>query len=624
MTKIFLLLSLIIISAVYAAAPVMIPMTDKAAYDYIDYLNVSGVIDIPFPGIRPYRSDEIYKLLTSIENPDGRTKNFTERLFEKYIDKDNRFGLAESDNVTGWFDAYWNQSYVSQRASEKPLYKKLSMYHYLMPDYSRRGGKLDYDYPDISQHVTDGGLDVYLGYKDFLSLRTHSGVMINHSQENWMRDEFETLVLMPSGGKADFSSEDYTETSLLIAGENIDFTLGKYPLSMGAGKLNSLTLSPLDAYYENFMFSITGDKFKFATATGFLLADWQTRYEAEKPYYALTNETESWNWKYTKREKYLSAHRLEWRPFNNLNLGVNEMVIMGDRTIELGYLIPIVPLFWIEHYYGDHDNAAISFDLFYKPVKNLSVFGELLIDDESFTESWTEYYGNKWAISGGFSNTNFLWLKGLIFDFEYARVEPYVYGHKFHINRYMNLDYFLSIPAGPDSETLNYRLKYFLDFDKHVTLGFTRENRGEPLWGKWDAPVYDTDVKTFLRGTVEKKNNFYAALSFRLNKYLSAEVFYSHTNIENYNHNLPAYDDEWLEKYDYGYDIDIDHDGNMGENEDDDGDDISADDEHFQYNSYQHFYQREIVPQKVQQNYKNNTISLKLNMVFKNYFKDLF
>ena len=598
MKRLFFAAFIIILARLnYAAAPVMIPMTDKAAYDYLDYLNVSGVIEIPFPGIRPYRSDEIYRILQSIENPDRGTVNFTERLYEKYLTKDNRFGLAESENVTAWFDAYWNQSYVSQRASEIPLFLK--------KPYTERYYRFD----DISQNITDGGLEVYLGYKDFLSLRSNSGVMIKHGYEYHMRDEFETLVLVPSGGEADFSSEDHTETSLLIAGEDIYFSIGKYPVKMGSGMINSLTLSPMDAYYENFMFSIGGGRIKFTTLTGFLLADSQTRYETENPDYAITNDTEVVTKNYIKREKYLSAHRLEWRALNNLNFGVNEMVVSGDRTIEMGYALPVLPLFWMGHYYGDHDNSLISFDFLYDPVKNLSVFGELLFDDETFTESWTEDYMNKWAVAGGFSNSYFFGLEGLLFSFEYARVEPYVYGHKYHINRYMNLDHFLSIPGGPDSETLNYRLKYFFDYDKNLTVGYSRQNRGEPLWGKWDAPNYNTDVKTFLRGTVEKKNNFYASLGFRLNKYVSADIFYSYTFIENYNHNLPAYDADWLDKY---------RENNDPDDPDYDGDDTND------YDGYQDYYEREIVPKKSYQEYKNNTISLKLNMVFKNYFKDLF
>ncbi|MGD9706055.1 MAG: hypothetical protein AB7V07_00110 [Candidatus Delongbacteria bacterium] len=621
MNKIILILALFT-GILYAAAPVMIPMTDKATYDYLDYLDISGVIDIPFTGARPYRSDEIHKLLLSIKDPDSRTKNFIERYEEEYVSTDNKFGKAGSENTVGWFDVYWDQSYVSQNALEKPSYLCLSFYDYLSLPAQRSG----YRYPDISQHISDGGIKAYFGYKEFLSLRTNSGVMLKHDYTEHLRDEFQTIVLVPSGGEADFSSEDHTETVLTFAGDDIHISLGKYPVSMGAGTMNSLTLSQMDAYYENMMFSIASDRFKFTTLTGFLLADYQTRYETENPYYAITNDDSSRvRIDYTKREKYLSAHRLEWRALDNLSFGVNEMVISGDRTIEMGYALPILPLFWMGHYYGDHDNSLISFDMLYQPFKNYSVYGELLFDDETFTESWTKNYMNKWAVSAGLYNSKFLTVDGLSFNFEYARVEPYVYGHKYHINRYMNLDYYLSMPAGGDSETLNFSLKYFLDFDKHITLGYTRENRGEPRWGEWDQPLnYKIENKVFLRGTVEKTNKYYAQLTYRYNKYISADLYYSHYDIINYNHNLPRYDKTWLEKYPEGYDIDIDGDGNIREDEDLDGDAVSSEDEHFNYANYQDYYEREVVPQKKQQVYSNNTFALKLNFVIKNYFSGFF
>jgi hypothetical protein len=588
-------------AVVFPSAPVMIPMTDKATYDFLDYLNVSGRIEIPFTGAKPYRSDEIYKMLLDIKDPDGRTKNFIERFVENYLDKDNRFGKAESENTVGWFEGFWKQSYISQKADKKPAFLK--------KPYSEKYYRFD----DVSQHVTDGGIEAQLTYKDFLSLRTNSGVMIKHKhfEKNVeMRDEYETLVLVPSGGEADFSSEDYTETYLMLSGDEIHFSIGKYPLSLGSGMINSLTLSQMDAYYENFIMSVKADRFKFTTVTGFLLADSQTRFETENPDYAITNDTDVARKNYFKREKYLSAHRLEWRALDNLSLGVNEMVISGDRTIEMGYLIPVLPLFWMGHYYGDHDNSLISFDFSYDPYRNFSFFGELLFDDETFTESWTKNYMNKWAIAGGFSNANFLTVDGLVFNFEYARVEPYVYGHKYHINRYMNLDHFLSVPGGPDSETLNYRLKYFYDFDKHITLGYTRENRGEARWGEWDQPLnYKLENKVFLRGTVEKSNNFYAELHYKFNKYISADFFYSFTKIENYNHNLPRFDAKWLDEYRANNDpAHPDYDDDVTNN----------------YENYQDYYEREVEPLKEYQEYENNTFALKLNFVFKNYFKNLF
>lgn len=583
---------IICVSAGYSSAPTMIPMTDRSTYDYLNYLDVSGIIDIPFTGAKPYRSDEIYESLKGIKDPDARAAIFIERFEEEYIRTDNRFGKAESKNTVGWFDPYWNQSYISQNALEKPLFLK--------KPFSEKYYKFD----DISQHVSDGGIKAYFGYKDFLSLRTNSGVMLKHDYKYHLRDEYETLVLVPSGGEADFSSEDHTETALNLAGEDVNLSIGKYPVSMGAGMMNSLTLSRMDAYYENIMFSIASKRFKFTTVTGSLLADSQTRRESEIPDYAVTNEdTTKWA-EYVKREKYLSAHRLEWRALENLSFGVNEMVISGDRTIEMGYLIPVLPLFWMGHYYGDHDNSLISFDMAYQPFSNYSVYGELLFDDETFTESWTKNYMNKWAVAAGIYNSKFLTIDGLSFNFEYARVEPYVYGHKFHINRYMNLDDYLSIPAGGDSETLNFMLNYFLDFDKSVTLGYTRENRGEPRWGEWDQPLnYKIENKVFLRGTVEKTNKYFAQLSYTYNKYISADLYYSHYDIINYNHNLPAYDSGWLEDYAAANsDIDPLND----------------------YSNYQDYYEKEIVPDKKYQVYSNNTFALKLNFVIKNYFSGFF
>ena len=588
----------------FASAPVNIPMTDRSTYDYLDYLNISGKVDIPFTGAKPYRSDEIYKKLIGIKDPDTKTKNFIKRFEEEYTDIENRFGKAESKNTVGWFDAYWNQSYTSQNALDKPLYLK--------KPFTEKYYKFD----DISQHITDGGIEAYFAYKDFLSLHTNSGVMIKHDYTKHMRDEYETLVLVPSGGEADFSSEDHTETSLLIAGEDINFSIGKYPVALGSGMMNSLTLTPIKAYYENLIFSIAGDRLKFTTVTGSLLADSQTRRESAIPSYAITNEdTTKWT-EYVKREKYLSAHRLEWRALDNLNFGVNEMVISGDRTIEMGYLVPVLPLFWMGHYYGDHDNSLISFDFSYKPYKNYSVYGELLFDDETFTESWTKNYMNKWAVAGGFYNSNFLFVDGLTFNFEYARVEPYVYGHKFHINRYMNLDYYISMPGGGDTETLNYKLGYFYDYDLNFSAGYTRLNKGEVRWGEFDQPLnYQIENKVFLRGTVEKSNLYYAGLSYRYNKFISADLYYSHTDIINYNHNLPRYDKNWLD----GYDPDNFHPSDYvpGDSE---TDYTHAEKLRLYYDEY---YYGVVEPNKKYQVYSNNTFRLTLNMVFKNYFKNL-
>lgn len=580
MIKRFVLLAqLFYISILFSSAPILIPMTDTSTYDFIEYLQTSGKIDVAFSGSKPYRSDYIYSELKNIKTPSNLIESFTKRFKEKYVSNDDKFGKIESENTSAWFDIYLNQYHIIQESTRKI-------------------------WADIDQPITDGGIKAKIEYKDFLSIYTDSGVMIKHSLTNKLRDEFETLVLTPSGGGEGFQSEDHTETTLLLSGDGVHLAIGKHPVSLGQGKMNSLTLSQLDAYYENILFELKGDRIKFTTITGFLLPDEQTLSESYIPEYIYYNGT-VWDKSdsYSKREKYLSAHRLEWRATDNLNFGINEMVISGDRTIELGYLLPIVPLFWMGHYYGDLDNSLISFDALYNPFNKFSFYGELLFDDETFSESWTKSYQNKWAYLLGVENTDFLSIEGLIFNFEYSRLEPYVYTHKFHINRYMNLDYYLGVPSGPDSEMMNFKLKYFFDFDKNITAGFTRSNLGEPVWGKWDQPNYAIKDKVFLRGTVEKNNYYYVDVKYSFNKYISMNLFYSHTDIANYNHNLPAFNEDWYEDY-----IAANSDGDPTND----------------YDDVEDYYSREVEPYKSDQLYSNNTFALKLNLVLKNYFKDIF
>ena len=190
----------------------------------------------------------------------------------------------------------------------------------------------------------------------------------------------------------------------------------------------------------------------------------------------------------------------------------------------------------MEHYYGDVDNATMSFDLHYRPYKNYSLYTELFVDDETFTKSFTEYYGNKWAFLVGVYNSNFLTIPHLNFRFEYSRIEPYVYTHKYHINRYKNVDSFLGGEYGPDSELMNFKLDYFFGFGKNITLNYKRANVGEPIPGKEDEPIYGEDIKTFLRGTVEKHYYYSADINWQYNDFIGFNLFYSHTDIVNLGH----------------------------------------------------------------------------------------
>lgn len=504
MKRYYYIIFTLILSSYVFSQDMFIPQTDFETVHYIEKLANEGKIDIPFKGFRPYRLKYINKQLDKIQNPTATDKKFIERFREKYIQLDKRFFSFHEGKSRGYIDPYLYQTYTHQRETNGD--------------------------DELNANSSLAGFRATFHYSDWLTLYSDTSVKFIHEGIE-LRDEFENPLVFTHDMNS-FNSEDYTETYVLISNDELDFSIGKYPVGLGTARLNPLTLKPLRAYYDVMTFNWTAGDFRFGTISGFIHPDAETRFERADS--VLTNGV--WEVHRPKREKYLAAHRVEWRVADNFNLGINETLIYGDRSIELGYFIPIMPLKWMEHYYGDKDNSTMSFDFWYQPIKNFSTYGELFIDDETWSKGLTKYYGNKWAYTLGFFNTQFLTLNDLTFRFEYSRIEPYVYTHKFHINRYNNSDYYLGSEYGPDSESFFFELMYYLNYDLSAKVNYRIASVGEPIEGKEDEPDYDNDVKHFLHGNVEKHKYYSIDLKYRYNRNLLFTAFYSHTDILNHEH----------------------------------------------------------------------------------------
>ena len=97
-------------------------------------------------------------------------------------------------------------------------------------------------------------------------------------------------------------------------------------------------------------------RLKFCSFTGFLRTYPQITYESitEQSGEEINREMQS--------KKYIAAHRLEIAVTDNLDIGLNEVVVYGDRGLEFAYLNPIMFYRSAEHYLGDMDNATMSAD----------------------------------------------------------------------------------------------------------------------------------------------------------------------------------------------------------------------------------------------------------------------
>ncbi|MBD3297211.1 MAG: hypothetical protein GF341_01020 [candidate division Zixibacteria bacterium] len=135
-----------------------------------------------------------------------------------------------------------------------------------------------------------------------------------------------------------------------------------------------------------------------------------------------------------KANRYLIGHRFNWRPRHNLELAVSEVIVFGgvDRPWALNYLNPIVPYYWEQLNNDTNDNPLWNFELSWRPLNRLEVYGEWMIDDfqidfHSEPQQIGVLIGTAWTPDPQHR---------LLITAEYQRINTFVYGQSRPWNRY--------------------------------------------------------------------------------------------------------------------------------------------------------------------------------------------
>lgn len=209
------------------------------------------------------------------------------------------------------------------------------------------------------------------------------------------------------------------------------------------------------------------------------------------------------------KPKYLYTHRLNVTLFHSLvNAGITEVVINGSTTDEPHtamdsanalrkdyynqtrdwepvYMIPFVPYVFVEHYAGDRDNKALSFDADIHWPENARLYGEFFIDD--MTAPWSLFssdWGNKWAFTIGSQYFGKALNKDFAAAAEYTRVEPWVYTHFYGgSHRYDNFNQCLGATMGPNSDKVTLTSETAITPLNSAGLQFTNERKNSAARG---------------------------------------------------------------------------------------------------------------------------------------------
>lgn len=131
--------------------------------------------------------------------------------------------------------------------------------------------------------------------------------------------------------------------------------------------------------------------------------------------------------------KYFTAHHLSLEIFPWWNIGLFESVTFSrEKGYEAAYLNPIIFYRSLERSLGSPDKISLGVQTEFYPVKNLSLYGQFLLNEftaEYFFKRGSGYWANKWGAQAGLLYTNVATVNNLDLQLEANFIRPYTYTH---------------------------------------------------------------------------------------------------------------------------------------------------------------------------------------------------
>ncbi|HWP81074.1 MAG TPA: capsule assembly Wzi family protein [Bacteroidota bacterium] len=160
------------------------------------------------------------------------------------------------------------------------------------------------------------------------------------------------------------------------------------------------------------------------------------------------------------RQKYLAAHQIEFTVARGIDISLGESMVYSDKGPQLIYLVPIMFFKSAEHYNRDTDNAQLFGSIDLNVIPNVNVSATLFIDEVSTDDLLNRDRARNQV---GYSAT--LQLYDLPFEnletlFEYSRLNPWVYSHKYPSATFANNGYDLGHWIGQNADNLSIDLRY--------------------------------------------------------------------------------------------------------------------------------------------------------------------
>ena len=281
----------------------------------------------------------------------------------------------------------------------------------------------------------------------------------------------------------------------------LQVSLGRIPLRWGPGRFSQLLISGKAPSMDMLKIDLSlGDMVEF---TGF----------------TSTIDSDSSIW--------LSAHRLDIKPLENLRIGLSESILFSAGNIDLAYGNPFVPWYPVQWNEREDDNAFLAADCSWRPVRGLLMYGELLIDDIQYENNQGVPDKLGWTLgTDGFHQGT-----GLGGVLEYTAIQRYVYSQRKIVNYYLHDNRIIGCQLGPDADRVTAELSWcgMKGFTARLQGNSTRQGEADVYEG-WPDTVYAGGP--FPSGIVETTNRLSLDVGWYPENWLELHVsgYISHTD----------------------------------------------------------------------------------------------
>jgi hypothetical protein len=309
-----------------------------------------------------------------------------------------------------------------------------------------------------------------------------------------------------------------------------DFYLlvGRDYMRWGPGYQGSLTLSDNSAAFDMFKYSGTIDLNNSGESLG--------KINFTK-FFSLLDTLDEQN-------RYFSGQRLEYKPFDNLTLGLSETTIISEDSSILFYNpIPFIPPYyatwWIAGMFEPQEvNCNVALDAEINLTQKIKLYGEWMADDFIFHPDVNPYPNRTGFLAGAYfvdpfdsGNTDF--------RIEYAHINNYVYFPRHSWQDYLYQGEYIGHSLGPDADQLYLELTHHLSDRLNLSLSYNQERHGE---GQIGIPLPSDPIianeNIFLSGIIEKQQAYQAQLSYAISPQWEFSVGAIWENIKNKDNNI--------------------------------------------------------------------------------------